>query len=206
MTAAHIRLVVLVLAGLAAGVLTALAVLPQARERLMPNRHVKVWGQALIGGPFSLVDHTGKRVTDADFRGRTMLIVFGSTASPDVTASSLQVLMAALEKLGTKAGRAVPILIAVDPERDTPERLERFVERFGQRLVGLTGTRAEIDAVLRAYRVYLSAKRDMPESAAGVAVDSPTLIYVIGPDGRYRGHLSFTAGVDALARSLAGML
>ncbi len=206
MSLAHIRLAVLALAGLVAGALTALAVLPQARERLMPNRQVKVWGQALIGGPFSLVDHTGKRVTDTDFRGRTMLIVFGSTASPDSTASSLQVLMAALDKLGAKAERAVPILITVDPEHDTPASLKRFIERFNPRLIGLTGTTAEIDAVLSAYRVHAIGKGDASTSAAGTAIDSPSLIYVMGPDGRYRGHLSFTAGVDAVATSLAGML
>ena len=81
-------------------------------------------------------------MTDADFRGRTMLVVFGFTFCPDVCPSALQVISAALDKLGPKAERFVPILITVDPERDTPERLKRYVQSFHPRLVGLTGTPA----------------------------------------------------------------
>jgi protein SCO1/2 len=192
MTAAHVRLAVLTVVGLVVGAITALAVLPQARERLLPSQSVKVRGEALIGGPFTLVDHTGRRVTDADFRGRVMLVLFGSTGSPDVTASALQVLSAALEKLDSRAERLVPVLITVDPQRDTPERLKSYLESFHPRLVGLTGTPEQIADALAAYRV-------------GDTVD-PVLIYVMGPDGRYRDHLNFAAGADAIAASLAGML
>jgi cytochrome oxidase Cu insertion factor (SCO1/SenC/PrrC family) len=192
MTAAHVRLAVLTVVGLVVGALTALAVLPQPRERLLPSQSIMVRGEALIGGPFTLVDHTGRRVTDADFRGRVMLVLFGSIASPDITATALQVLSAALEKLGSRAEGLVPILITVDPVRDTPERLKSYLERFHPRLIGLTGTPEQIADALAAYRV-------------GDTVD-PVLIYVMGPDGRYRGHLNFAAGVDVIAASLAGML
>jgi protein SCO1/2 len=198
MTAAHVRLAVLTLAGLAVGALTGLALLPLARERVLPNPGVKVWGEALIGGPFALTDTTGKRVTDRDFRGCTLLVVFGATTQ-DATASALQVLVAALDKLGAKADRAVPILITVDPGHDTPERLQRYLARFHPHVVGLTGTAAQIAQVLHAYRVEVSGPDDRP-------VDAPARIYVMGPDGRYRGHIYFTAGVDAVAASLADML
>src|SRR5262249_40569183 len=101
----HVRLGILILAGLVAGAMTALAVSPQARQRLFPNSHVTTSGEAQIGAPFALTDHTGRRVTDADFRGRIMLILFGSTASPDATPSALQVVAAALDKLGPRADR-----------------------------------------------------------------------------------------------------
>jgi cytochrome oxidase Cu insertion factor (SCO1/SenC/PrrC family) len=192
MTAAHVRLAVLTVVGLVVGALTALAVLPQARVRLLPSQSIKVRGEALVGGPFTLVDHTGKRVTDADFRGRVMLVLFGSIASPDITAPALQVLSAALEKLGSRAERLVPILITVDPQRDTPDRLKSYLESFHPRLIGLTGSPEQIAGALAAYRV-------------GSTV-APVLIYVMGPDGRYRGHLNFAAGVDVIAASLAGML
>jgi protein SCO1/2 len=206
MTLAAVRLAVLALAGFAAGAMAALAVLPQARERLLPSGNVKVSGEARIGGPFALTDHNGKRVSDMDFRGRTMLVVFGSTSSPDATAPTLQVLSAALAKLGPKADRAVPILIAVDPERDTPERVKRYVEGFHPRLVGLTGTPAQIAGVLAAYRVAGVSRWKTGASPGGYTLEQPSLIYVMGPDGRYRGHLSFAAGPDAVAASLADML
>src|SRR5204863_3002463 len=111
-------MVLVVLAGLVVGGAAALAVFPQARERLLPAGNVKVMGQALVGGPFTLTNHKGKRVTDQDFRGRYMLVFFGFTFCPDVCPSALQVVSAALDKLGPKADRFVPILVSVDPERD----------------------------------------------------------------------------------------
>jgi protein SCO1 len=204
LTAAHVRLAVLALAGLAAGVLTALAVLPQARERLTPSPTVKTSGRALIGGPFTLTDHNGRRVTDADFRARIMLVVFGSTSNPDTVPSSLQVLSAALDKLGPQAVRFVPVLITVDPETDTPERLKTYVARFHPRLVGLTGTPAEIARVLADYRIRGFRTREEPSAPAGYTIDHP-LIYVMDADGGFRTVLNSAAGADAIAASLAKM-
>ncbi len=187
------RLAVLALAGLAAGAVTGVAVIPQARERLLPGASVRVWGQAQIGGPFALTDHTGKQVTDADFRGRIMLVVFGCVSCPDMGpgmgAPTLQVLSAALARLGPGAERLVPVFITVDPVRDTPDRLKPYVESFHPRLVGLTGTRAEIEDVLKAYRVRVPLEGD--PSWTGQRADHPALVYVIGADGRYRTHLSY---------------
>jgi protein SCO1/2 len=192
MTAAHIRLAVVTLAGLAVGALTALAVLPHARERLLPGGKVHSTGRALIGGPFALTDHDGTRVTDTDFRGRIVLIVFGSTASPDAVPQALQVVSASLDKLGLQAARFAPVLVTVDPETDTPERLKAYVARFHPRLVGLTGTPAEIAHVLAAYRI--------PNPA-----EPPPLIYVMDADGGFRTVLNFAAGADAIAATLARM-
>jgi cytochrome oxidase Cu insertion factor (SCO1/SenC/PrrC family) len=171
----------------------------------MPAAGVKVMGQALIGGPFTLIDHTGKRVTDQDFRGRNMLVFFGFTLCPDVCPSALQVVSAALDKLGPKADRFVPILITVDPEHDTPTQLASYVESFHPRLVGLTGTPAEIETVVKAYRVYVRKVSD-PKSTAGYTIDHTSLIYVMGPDGAYRTHFAHTTNADAMAERLAKLL
>jgi len=80
-------------------------------------------GTALIGGPFSLTDQTGNAVTDADYRGRYMLIYFGYTFCPDVCPTELQVMATALDQLGGQADRVQPLFITVDPERDTPSQL-----------------------------------------------------------------------------------
>ena len=78
-------------------------------------------GVALVGGPFSLVDHTGKRVSEQDFRGRYMLVFFGYTYCPDVCPTELQVMTAALDQLGADADKIRPVFISIDPQRDTPE-------------------------------------------------------------------------------------
>jgi protein SCO1/2 len=205
MTLARIRLAIVTLAGLAAGALTALAVLPQARERLFSNPNVRVSGEALIGGPFALADHTGRRVTDADFRGRTMLVVFGAASSPDTSAPALQVLTAALRRLGPEADRFAPVFISIDPQHDTPEQIRYYVEGFSPRLAGLTGTRDEIAQVVRAYRLRAPRAASDPAPAADDALGRPNLIYVMGPDGRFRTLLNFTEGSNAIAARLAGL-
>jgi protein SCO1/2 len=201
MIAARVRLAVLALAGLAVGALTALAVLSQARERLFPGAGIETWGEARIGGPFALTDHNGRRVTDADFRGRILLVLFGASASPELTPAALQVLAAALDRLGPRADRFLPILITVDPVRDTPERLKAYLHGFHPRFVGLTGTPAQISGVVEEYRVRRQG--DEPRALPGTLLDQPPLIYVMGPDGRYLAHLNPAAGPEALAAGLA---
>jgi cytochrome oxidase Cu insertion factor (SCO1/SenC/PrrC family) len=198
--------VLFVLAGFAVGGAVAMLLLPAARAKLLPEvAAVRSVGQALIGGPFSLTDHTGKRVTDQDFRGRYMLVFFGFTLCPDACPSGLQVIAAALDKLGPKADSITPILITLDPERDTPAQLASYVKSFHPRLVGLTGTQAEIDAVAKAYRVYAKKVSD-PKSTAGYTIDHSTFIYVMGPDGAYITHFTHATSVDAMAERLAKVL
>jgi protein SCO1/2 len=197
--------ILIVLAGLAVGAAAALAVFPEARGRLLPAAGVKVMGQALVGGPFTLTDHTGKRVSDQHFRGRFMLVFFGFTFCPDVCPTALQVASEALSMLGPKAERIAPIFISIDPERDTPSQLASYVGSFHPRLVGLTGSQAEIDAVVKAYRVYVR-RVDDPKSSAGYTFDHTSLIYVMGPDGAYRAHFTHATNAEAMAKRLAGLL
>ena len=188
--------------GLVLGALLALLVLPETRDKLMPSTSV---GRALVGGPFSLVDQTGKRVTDKDFAGKYMLVMFGFTFCPDVCPSGLQVMSAVLEKLGRKADRITPVFISVDPERDTPEQLKAYVGSFHPRLVGLTGTPAEVEAAAKAYRVYYKKVRD-EKSSATYTIDHTALIYLMGPDGSYIAHFTHATGVDTLAERLGKLL
>jgi cytochrome oxidase Cu insertion factor (SCO1/SenC/PrrC family) len=201
----QLRLALFILAGFAIGAFVAVTAFPSVRERLLPAVNIKSAGQALVGGPFSLTDQTGKRVTDQDFRGRFMLVLFGFTYCPDICPSALQVMSAALDKLGPKAERITPVLITVDPERDTPAQLAAYVKSFHPRLVGLTGSPAEIEGVIKAYRVYARKVPD-PKSTAGFSIDHSALIYVMGPDGKYRAHFTPATSVDAMAERLAGLV
>jgi len=199
------RLALYILAGFMFGGLLALAVLPGVRERMFPGVAIKTVGQALVGGPFTLTDHTGKRVTDQDFRGRFMLVFFGFTYCPDVCPTALQVMGAALQKLGSKAEQITPVLITVDPERDTPEQMAMYVKSFHPRLVGLTGSPDEIAAVAKAYRVYFKRVPD-PKSSGGYTMDHSAIIYVMGPDGAFRTHFTYTVDANAMAERLTKLL
>jgi cytochrome oxidase Cu insertion factor (SCO1/SenC/PrrC family) len=203
--AVKLRLVLFVVAGFALGGLAALMIFPAARAKLLPAVNVRSVGQALVGGPFTLTDHTGKRVTDKDFRGRTLIVFFGFTFCPDVCPSGLQVIAAAIDKLGPKGQSITPLFISVDPERDTPAQLASYVQSFHPRLVGLTGTPAEVEAVAKAYRVYVKMVTD-PKSTAGYTIDHSSIIYVMGPDGAYRTHFTHTTNADVMAERLAKLL
>ncbi len=134
------RTILIVAAGLVLGAAAAIAVFPEARQALLPSSGPTTTGKALVGGPFTLTDDTGKQVTDKDYRGRYMLVFFGYTSCPDICPAGLQLISAALENLGKKADRITPIFISIDPARDTPEKLGAYVKNFNPRLVGLTGT------------------------------------------------------------------
>lgn len=200
-----VRLVLYILAGFAVGAVLAILVIPGARERLLPAAGMPSAGRALIGGPFVLTDQDGKRVTDQDFRGKFMLLYFGFTFCPDVCPTALQVMAAALDKLGPKGERITPVLISVDPERDTPAQLSLYVKSFHPRLVGLTGSSQEVEAVAKAYRVYVKKAPD-PKSTAGYTMDHSSIVYIMGPDGQYLAHFTHATSPDVMAERLARLV
>ncbi|HRE60440.1 MAG TPA: SCO family protein [Micropepsaceae bacterium] len=158
-----------------------------------------------IGGPFTLTDNKGVRVTDADYRGRPMLIFFGFTSCPDVCPLTLQKLADALALAGPMPLEPRVLMISVDPARDTPEMLDSYVRSFRDDFIGLTGTQAEIDSVVGAYRAY--AKRiDMPDSAMVYTMDHSSFIYVMGADGAFITVISPDGDAEAMAKALKAAL
>jgi cytochrome oxidase Cu insertion factor (SCO1/SenC/PrrC family) len=158
----------------------------------------------VLGGPFQLVDQTGRAVTEADFAGRFMLVYFGFTYCPDVCPTELGAMVAALDELGDAAARVTPIFITVDPDRDTPEAMADYVARFDPRLVGLTGTPEQIAAAARAYRVFY-AKVQRPEMTQYL-VDHSSFIYLVGPDGRVRSLFRPQTSPEAMAQTIRAQL
>lgn len=140
---------------------------------------------AAIGGPFSLTDQNGRRVSDRDFTGKYRLVYFGFTYCPDVCPVDLQVAgqgLRLLEKSDPEvAAKVQPIFISVDPERDRPAVIKPFVEAFHPRLIGLTGTEAEIKDVAKRYGVYFS--RQEPGASGDYLVDHSRSLLLFGPDG-----------------------
>jgi protein SCO1/2 len=145
-----------------------------------------------MGGPFSLVDQDGKTVTDRDYRGRWALIYFGYSFCPDVCPTELATMSEALDHLSPALAQQVqPLFITIDPARDTPEQMKNYVPLFHPRLVGLSGTEAQVAPVLREFRVY-AVRRD-EAGASGYLMDHSSFFYLLAPDGTlqalYRGGL-----------------
>ncbi|MCA3554137.1 SCO family protein [Aestuariivirga sp.] len=162
-------------------------------------------GAALVGGPFSLLDQDGRRVTEKDFRGKYMLVFFGYTYCPDVCPTELQVMTAALDQLGRDADRIQPVFVSIDPARDTPEVLKAYVASFSPRLMGLTGTPGEIAVIARAYRVFY-AKASNSSSSTDYLMDHSSIIYLMGPDGSFVRHMAYTTDATKLAADLKDAL
>jgi cytochrome oxidase Cu insertion factor (SCO1/SenC/PrrC family) len=158
-------------------------------------------GVALVGGPFSLVDQDGRRVTEKDFLGKYMLVFFGYTYCPDVCPTELQVMTAALDQLGPEADRIQPVFVSIDPARDTPAVLKAYVGNFGPRLIGLTGTPDEVAGIAKAYRVYY-AKAANSSSSTDYLMDHSSIIYLMGPDGQFVKHVPYTTDAAKLAAEL----
>jgi protein SCO1/2 len=163
-----------------------------------------MWSREPVGGPFTLIDHNGRRRTDTDFRGKLLLIYFGFTLCSDVCPTELQAMASAIDQLGRAADAVQPLFITVDPEKDTPEQLKSYVALFHPRLIGLTGDPRTIKKVALAYKVYY-AKSD-PTRNAGTEVDHTGFIFLVGPDGKYLGFAPPGTSADRLAQVVSHAL
>lgn len=195
------RSAIFIVAGLLLGVaaadvlLTRLLTAPQSGSGTMS-------GKVAIGGPLTLKDTGGRRVTEKDFAGKPMLVYFGYTNCPDICPAGLQIISQALDKLGPKAERLSVLFITLDPERDTEKVLGDFVKSFHPRIIGLTGSPEETDAAAKAYRVYHKKVED-EGSSGGYSVDHTGFMYLMAGNGEYLQHFPHNVTVDNLADGLS---
>ncbi len=157
-----------------------------------------------IGGPFALIDHQGNAVTDRDFHGRFLLLFFGYANCSSVCPIGLRHMTEALDLLGDKGGAVVPVLITVDPERDTVETLGPALAKIHPRLIGLTGSTERLAAARRAYRV--GAKMTGRELTGGALFEHGSFIYLMGPDGKFLTLFPPVMPPAALAAAIARYL
>lgn len=139
-------------------------------------------GGADFGGPFTLTDHTGKRVSSKELIDGPTLIYFGYTFCPDICPVDVAVMASATELLAEKGIEVTPVFISVDPARDTPEQMAYYVEAMHPEMVGLTGSDAEIRAAADAYKAYYE-KVELEDSAAGYLMNHTTFTYLETPEG-----------------------
>ncbi len=158
-----------------------------------------------IGGPFRLTAPDGHVVTDRDFRGRWMLVYFGYTQCPDTCPTALNDMADALGQLGGTAHKVAPLFITVDPAHDTPSAMGAYAAKFDPRILGLSGTAAQIEQVEREYRVY--AAPDGHATPGHMVMDHSSVFVIMDPQGRFADVLMGNASARAIAdrlRALAG--
>lgn len=141
---------------------------------------------ATIGGDFTLTDQNGKQRTYAEFDGKYRIVYFGYTNCPDICTPDVQNLMAGLKAFEKDqpalAAKIQPMFITVDPSRDTPAVLKQFTSAFHPRLIGLTGSEADIAAAAKNFAVYHArVEGSQPDAYLMSHSQQP---YLMAPDGK----------------------
>jgi protein SCO1/2 len=182
-------LVILALLALAFAVLTAVAV---RQGVLAPKRET-----AAVGGPFQLVDQTGRSVDQSVLKGKWSAVFFGFTNCPDACPTTMFALGQAEKLLGPKADGFQTVFISVDPARDTPKQLASFLatDAYPKQVVGLTGTPDQVDGVAKAYHVYYQKAG----TGAAYSVDHSTITYLMNPKGRFACVIPYNEPPQAIA-------
>ena len=150
-----------------------------------------------FGVPFTLTAQDGKEITEKAFTGKPTALFFGFTHCPEVCPTTLFELTTLLGKLGAEADKLNVLFVSVDPERDTPAQLSLYLQSFDPRIVGLSGTQAEVDAALKAYKAYA---RRIP-TPDGYTMDHTASVYLMDAEGRFRSLIDYHEEQDsALAK------
>lgn len=145
---------------------------------------VLMWNREPIGGPFTLVDHEGNARTDADFRGKLLLVYFGFTSCPDICPTDLQQIAQAITLLGAEGDQVQPLFVTLDPERDTAAHLAEYVANFHPRLIGLTGRAQAVRAAADSYKVFYEK---IALGGSDCTIDHSASIYLMDRSGGYLG-------------------
>ncbi|MCX5512409.1 SCO family protein [Kaistia algarum] len=154
-------------------------------------------GTGGIGGPFTLVDQKGETVTQAALDGHPSAVFFGYTFCPDVCPTTLLAATNWLKALGPDGNKLKVYFVTVDPERDTQAQMAAYLGAFDPRIVGLTGSRPAIDAMLKEYRVYSKKVGDGPD----YSMDHTAAVYLLDSKGRFTGTVDYQEkDEDALAK------
>ncbi|HEY1862328.1 MAG TPA: SCO family protein [Roseiarcus sp.] len=176
-------LISVALVGLAAFMLTS----PSERPRA-----------ALIGGAFALEDGAGKTVSDQTLRGRPFLVYFGYTHCPDVCPTELARISDILSKMGDKA---IPALfITVDPERDTPKRMQDYVSSFNPAVIGLSGSPQAVEAAEKTFRVFARKGEKQPDG--DYSMDHSSVVYLMDKNGAFIEAFNVERSPDEAAKEL----
>ncbi|MET3595137.1 protein SCO1/2 [Mesorhizobium shonense] len=160
---------------------------------------------APIGGPFTLTTQAGAKLSDTDLKGKPFAVFFGFTHCPEVCPTTLWEMTEAMKTLGPEADKLKVLFISVDPARDTPDFMAGYLESFDPRIIGLTGTEAEVAAVGKEYRVYW---KKIPTEDGDYTMDHTASIFLMDANGEFAGTISYgeemSTRLAKLRRLIAG--
>ncbi len=167
-----------------------------------PSAEASDAAQSAISGRYLLIDAGGRAVSHEDFRGRFQLLTFGYTYCPDVCPMTLAKMAAVMNALGDEAVRLQPIFVSVDPERDTPSQLRRYVAFFHPELLALTGSPALLQRVAENFKVRYEKVQEPGAAAAEYTLDHTAGMFLLGPDGGYLRRFGYGVPVTQIAASI----
>lgn len=174
--------------------------LKRLKQEKIEREKTRTYGKAAIGGSFELVDTNGKLRKSEEFLGKWLLIYFGFTHCPDVCPEELEKLAKVVDGLTKKNVAITPLFISVDPERDTPQMVGKYLKEFSDKFIGLTGSKEQVDKATRSYRVYYSVGPKDKDN--DYIVDHTIISYLISPKGELVDYFGQTKPADEIESTI----
>jgi protein SCO1/2 len=140
----------------------------------------------------------------SDQKGKIVLLFFGYTSCPDVCPTTLAELKQVMDGLGNKAESVQVVFISVDPERDTPEKIQQYVEHFSKGFIGLSGSTEKLQSIWDKYGVF--REKVASDSALGYTVNHTARTYLVDADGNLRLSYGFQTPVEDIVSDLKILL
>jgi protein SCO1 len=185
----------LLFTGLAGLVSWSFCAMPGPAQSALPPEGSKI--------KFSLTSTDGTSVTEQNYRGKWLVVYFGYTFCPDVCPTTMMEIAGTLAALGSRADVVQAIFITVDPQRDTPVILNDYLKSFDPRIVGLSGSRAQIAAAAKTLRVFYE-RRDLDNGT--YVYDHSAYIYLIDPEGKLAKAINGDEGRQAITKTLSALM
>lgn len=163
--------------------------------------------ESAFGAPFQLVDQRGQPITEQAMRGKPSVVFFGFTHCPEVCPTTLFELDGWLKKVDAQGGKLNAFFVTVDPERDTPDVMNRYVSNVSERITGIAGAPDKVMDMVKSFRVY--AKKvpvDEKNPNGDYTMDHTASVFLLDRDGRFKGTIAYGENPDVAVKKLENLM